>query len=148
MQIDTSDFIQLNDGILKIVRSISNSADFNENEDFFASGIFDSLQSLTLLRNLRDSFRASFSIINRDSSTVITSSLIYSNPTVALLSKTISRLLATEFGRFPDAGEPIAAMQAMFEKCNALFPVHALSGRLPPVADGAIVLLTGSTGSL
>ena len=149
---DFSDAVQLNPrdqsavrtGIRNALHEMEGLQNVTLDQDFFAGGM-DSLQVMSLVRQLRSSFR------NHDRGAIkdlISPRTIYSNPTVFKLATAVQYL--ADHGDAASEGlekERIGKMEEMLAKYTQGLPQprHNIPQRQE---QGLTVILTGSTGSL
>ncbi|EPQ57831.1 acetyl-CoA synthetase-like protein [Gloeophyllum trabeum ATCC 11539] len=105
----------------------------------------DAILSATFLRNrIIGALRKSAEPGAKQALAGVTQNIVYTNPSIVQLAGAVAALLRPE--SVNEKASPTDAMEAMVEKYSAQFP-KPVSPESPP-GDGAVVLLTGSTGSL
>ncbi|KAI0466489.1 putative NRPS-like enzyme [Xylaria cf. heliscus] len=115
-------------------------------DNFFKFGI-DSLQVLRIARELNAQMR--FANIKTSSGSRLIAANIYSNPTLSQLTESIFDVtnVVRRKENWQDEEQRVRNMQSLLDKYTASLP-FAETARPAPQADGWVVLLTGSTGSL
>ncbi|KZP33662.1 acetyl-CoA synthetase-like protein [Athelia psychrophila] len=105
----------------------------NTSVDIFSQG-FDSLSATSLRNRIMGALRSSSDPAVSSAVIGITQNFVFSHPTIKKLAMRIADLLTT------------SAIEEMIEKYStALVPIHRSADAAP---EGAVVLLTGSTGGL
>lgn len=138
-ELNAHDEPSLRSWLLDIFRGITKLPGLTADEDFFTAGV-DSLQVMKGVRQLKACFGSAKGIEFPPNS--MTPSVIYSNPTITRLSKALYALgTQCTNGTQDDGPDPERATQEMYERYAQMLPQKA-------PAQGLIVLLTGSTGSL
>lgn len=138
--IDTTDLRSVREGISSLLSQTLADAVLGPDDDFFAAGL-DSLSTSKVLASLRATLKSAVSTKDE-----ITTSLIYSNPTIEKLSRAIELIVRPVDG----AQETTTAAQIMNElliKYTSNLPEKAPSTS-NIVSASPSVILTGSTGSL
>ena len=127
----------------EIFTSISEAAELSPEEDIFSAGV-DSLQTITLVRQLRSSFTAYDVGILPDR---VTPRLIYANPTIKKIAGALQNLRSSKEQTYEMMEqERIKAMEDMLAKYLHNLPPK--SDRKAEAEHELTVVLTGSTGSL
>lgn len=140
LDIKTQETLQA--GVGALFRSVSESADIGDNDDFFLNGI-DSLHVIESSRRLTAGLKAAGIDGNV---AVVNARDIYRNNTVAKLSQF---LFSKTHGTYTNgvAKDNTAFMQSLVDKYTAGLQKNSAS-KPPARASNKAVLLTGSTGSL
>ncbi|EPQ57812.1 acetyl-CoA synthetase-like protein [Gloeophyllum trabeum ATCC 11539] len=109
----------------------------------------DALLSATFLRNrIIGALRLSVDVPAKQALSALTQNLVYTNPTIRQLASAVAALVspATLNGLHDKA--PAKAISALIEKYSADFPNPSTSNSNLTSTGGALVLVTGTTGSL
>ncbi|EPQ57834.1 acetyl-CoA synthetase-like protein [Gloeophyllum trabeum ATCC 11539] len=112
-------------------------------DDLFDKG-FDSLSATFLRNRIIGALRKSAEPGAKQALAGVTQNIVYTTPTIVQLAGAVAALLRPE--SVNGKASPTDAIETMVEKYSAQFP-KPVSPESPP-GDGAVVLLTGSTGSL
>ncbi|KAJ7496400.1 putative aminoadipate reductase [Mycena latifolia] len=124
--------------LLELTLALSNSNSISPEVDLFRQG-FDSLSTTFLRLRILAALRTAADPAVQAAATGVTQNIVYSYPTIMQLSAFLDGLIAgTVDGSTPD---PKSAIEGMLAK-------YAIDLRVQPADKGAIVLLTGSSGSL
>ena len=127
----------------EILASISGAEELSPEEDIFSAGI-DSLQTMTLVRQLRSSFTAYDVGILPDR---VTPRIIYANPTVTKIAGALQNLRSSKEQTYESMEqERIKAMEDLLAKYSHNLPPKP--DRKAEVEHELTIVLTGSTGSL
>ncbi|KAF2095550.1 acetyl-CoA synthetase-like protein [Rhizodiscina lignyota] len=148
-QLNSADEQTFRDGVRKAFESVTGIVNLPEDADFFTAAGIDSLQVLTLQKYLRKGLV----LVNGERSAVSTA-LIYQNPTISLLSRTLYQLVSAPHsnGHIAYRHSGPSPVQQLFESLFAELPnpPRTVNGvaKIQSRREGHIIILTGSTGSL
>lgn len=109
-------------------------------EDFFEAGL-DSVQVVALAKHINIYLKDHQSDMQR-----VSPAMIYAHPNITALEETLKSPTTTQFPS-PTSGSAAQRMQLLFDKYFDKLPVASIAAR-PSQNEKAVILLTGSTGSL
>ncbi|KAH8881459.1 acetyl-CoA synthetase-like protein [Thozetella sp. PMI_491] len=133
--IDIANLESIREGVEQLVSTTLSGTKLAPNDDFFAGGL-DSLSVFKVLASLRAALQPVAQVVEGS----ITASLVYSNPTIERLSKSLDRLVRSGSGTQEIDTTP-ELMGSLLDKYTSDLPDK-------PSNTGSTVILTGSTGSL
>ena len=142
--LDTKDEESLNQSLKKIIYDVAGFQDISTSDDLFGLGM-DSLQVMSLVKYFKSSFTSQD---NGKIADLITTKLIYSNPTISRLSSALIALTHQGEQSLEDLEQArIKGMEDILQKYSKNLPKSSSGAGHHSVGDLTVVL-TGSTGSL
>ncbi|KAJ7195361.1 putative aminoadipate reductase [Mycena pura] len=138
------DVASINGWLLELARDLTGGADIAPDIDLFKQG-FDSLNASFLRVRIAAALRSAKDPAVQKAVSSVEQNLIYSHPTIPMLSSFIEGAIAGKAG--DPATDQIAAINAMIVKYSSGLAGHARMTESASAGD-QIVLLTGSSGSL
>ncbi|KZT23998.1 putative aminoadipate reductase [Neolentinus lepideus HHB14362 ss-1] len=131
--------------LLQDAEQINHERKVDPEGDLFEQG-FDSLSAIFLRNRITGALRLSVDPGAKQALTGLTQNIVYNNPTIIELATAVAALVSpTTLDGLHDKA-PAKAILTMFEKYSKDFP--KASGSSAQKTGDAVVLLTGSTGSL
>ena len=134
LPLDTTSLETLKEGVRSYVVETTQLIGVEDDDDLFQAGV-DSLQVLTLLRHFR---------VGLGNGIDLSASIIYSNPSITSLAVALQCLVSTT--DMTDSIENSVELEEIYKIYTQDLPKAICKS--PLCSPGAIVLLTGSTGSL
>ncbi|KAL9117063.1 MAG: hypothetical protein Q9187_006405 [Circinaria calcarea] len=151
MHLELEDKASLTYSLQEMLESVAGTGKLSPDQDIFSAGV-DSLQVMTLVRQLRQSVTAYDGGISAD---LVTPRIVYANPTISKLADALQELACKKEQTFETMEQDrVKKMENMLAKHSGNLPKadgqarESFASAVAFSEETLTVILTGSTGSL